>query len=70
MQPFNYGAAVIHGLPLLVFFFGTHFLNGLGGIALLGTVRIAFIALRNRVNASGPSIICGASDFIWLSYII
>lgn len=28
-------------------FFGTHFLNGLGGIALFGTVRIAFIAFLN-----------------------
>ena len=46
------------------FFFGTHFLNGLGGIALLGTVRIVFIASRNRVNASGPSIISGTCAFI------
>lgn len=40
-----------------LFFLGTHFLNGLGGIALLGTDRICFTAARNRANASGPSTI-------------
>jgi len=47
------------GRGLLPFVFGLHFLNGLGGPALLGTVRIAFIASQNRVNPSGPSIISG-----------
>jgi hypothetical protein len=46
------------------FFFGAAFLNGLGGIALLGTVRTALSAFRNRVNASGPSIISRAAGFI------
>jgi hypothetical protein len=46
------------------FFFGTHFLKGLGGIALLGTVRIAFIAFLNCVNASGPSIISRVAGFM------
>ena len=41
------------------FLFGFHFLNGLGGIALLGTLMIAFIASLNLSNASGPSIISG-----------
>jgi hypothetical protein len=41
------------------FFFDFHFLNGLGGRALLGTVKIVFIASRNLSNASGPSIISG-----------
>ena len=39
------------------FLFGFHFLNGLGGNALLGTETMAFIASRNFSNASGPSII-------------
>jgi hypothetical protein len=34
-------------------------LNGLGGNALLGTLMMVFIALRNFSNASGPSIISG-----------
>jgi hypothetical protein len=41
------------------FFVAALFLNGLGGIALFGTFTIAFIALRKRFQASGPSIISG-----------
>ena len=47
-----------------VFFFGFHFLNGLGGNALFGTFRMAFIASLNLSNASGPSIISGVLRFI------
>jgi hypothetical protein len=50
---------------IFFFFLGTHFVNVLGGNALFGTERIVFIALRNRSNASGPSII-SACRFILL----
>lgn len=45
------------------FLFGCHFLKGLGGNALFGTVRIVFIAFRNFSKASGPSIISGCGCF-------
>src|SRR5437867_1096136 len=46
------------------FFLGVLFLNGLGGSALFGTDMILFTASRNRVNASGPSIISTVRGFI------
>ena len=48
-------------------FFGFCFLNGSGGNALLGTERIAFAALRNRLNASGPSFISAVWGFMHFS---
>jgi hypothetical protein len=39
-------------------------LNGSGGSALLGTERIAFTALRNRLSAFGPSFISAVRGFM------
>lgn len=60
----RYQSALSNGHGYLLadgfFFFGFHFLNGLGGRALFGIETIVFMAFRNFSNASGPSIISGS----------
>jgi hypothetical protein len=50
------------------FLFLPDFPNGLGGMALFGTVKTLLTALRNRVNASGPSIISGCGFMLFSCY--
>jgi hypothetical protein len=45
-------------------FFGFCFLNGSGGRELLGTDKMVFTALQNRLNASRPSFISAVRGFM------